>query len=216
RNADAKRLRDRFGVVMERTVNELQGVSCLALEEVSPPRKQIVSSRSFGQMVGTIEELEESVSTYMTSAAEKLRGQGSTCNLVQVFVETNRFREDHKQYNGSMTVPLTEATNDTRRLIAAALFGLRRIYQPDFLYKKAGVILMELQPEEVRQQLLFREEDPRSAKLMQALDVLNGEYGRNTVFMGSSGIHKRWSAKFEKVTPQYTTNWSHVPIAKAT
>lgn len=212
RNADPKRLRDRFGVVMERTVNELQGVSCLALEEVSPPRKQIVSSRSFGQMVSTIDELRESVSSYMTSAAEKLRGQGSVCNLVQVFVETNRFREDHDQYNGSVTVPLTEATADTRRLTAAALYGLRRIFRPGYLYKKAGVILMEIHPEQVRQQLLFREEDPRSAKLMQAMDAVNGEYGRNTLFLGSSGIQKRWSAKFESRTPRYTTNWDELPV----
>ncbi|GGI16482.1 Y-family DNA polymerase [Oxalicibacterium faecigallinarum] len=211
RNADPKRLRERFGVVMERTVNELQGVSCLALEEVTPPRKQIVSSRSFGQMVTTFNELRESVSTYMTSAAEKLRGQDSVCNLVHVFVETNRFREDHKQYNASMTVPLTEATNDTRRLIAAATFGLKQIYRPGFQYKKAGVILMELQPAAVRQQLLFKEEDPRSAKLMQTLDALNGQFGRNTLFMGSSGIQHRWSAKFESKTPRYTTDWSELP-----
>lgn len=214
RNADPKRLRDRFGVVMERTVNELQGVSCLALEEVAPPRKQIVSSRSFGEMVTTLDELRESVSTYMTSAAEKLRGQESVCNLVQVFVETNRFREDHKQYNGSITVPLTEATADTRRLTAAVLYGLRQIYRPGYRYKKAGVILMELQPASMRQQLLFREEDPRSGKLMQAMDAINCEYGRNTLFLGASGIQKHWLARFENKTSKYTTDWKGLPLVR--
>ena len=214
RSASPKRLRDRFGVVMERTVNELQGMSCLDLEEVAPVRKQIISSRSFGEMVLTIDGLREAVSTYVTTAAEKLRGEGSVCNIVSVFVETNRFREQDKQYSNSITIPLTEATADTRRLIAAALYGLKRIYRPGYSYKKAGIILMEIQPAAMRQQLLFKDEDPRSSKLMLAMDSLNGEFGRNTISLASSGIQKRWTAKFEKRTPHYTTNWMDLPVAK--
>lgn len=215
RSANPKRLRDRFGVVMERTVNELQGLSCLDIEEVAPVRQQIISSRSFGEMVTTYRGLREAVSTYATTAAAGLRDQGSVCNAVNIFVETNRFREQDAQYSNSMTVPLTEATNDTRRLVAAALFGLRRIYRRDYQYKKAGIVLMELHPESTRQQLLFREEDPRSAKLMQAMDTLNGVYGRNAVSLASSGIQKQWAAKFEMCTPHYTTDWKQIPTAKA-
>jgi len=215
RTASPKRLRDRFGVVMERTVNELQGMSCIDLQEVAPVRKQIISSRSFGEMVLTIDGLREAVSTYVTTAAEKLRGEESICNVVSVFIETNRFREQDKQYSNSITIPLTEATADTRRLIAAALFGLKRIYRPGYSYKKAGIVLMEIQPAAVRQQLLFRDENPRSAKVMKVMDALNGEYGRSTVSLASSGIQKRWLAKFEKRTPHYTTNWADIPTVKA-
>jgi len=215
RTASPKRLRDRFGVVMERTVNELQGMSCLGIEEVAPLRKQIISSRSFGEMVTTYRGLREAVSTYATTAAEGLRTEDSACNMVNVFVETNRFREQDKQYSNSFTVPLTEATNDTRRLVAAALFGLRKIYQKGYSYKKAGIVLMELQPASVRQQLLFRDEDPRSAKLMLVMDALNGSYGRNTVSLASSGIKKQWAAKFEMCTPHYTTDWNALPTASA-
>ncbi|MDO9419978.1 MAG: Y-family DNA polymerase [Herminiimonas sp.] len=215
RSASPKRLRDRFGVVMERTVNELQGMSCLAIEEVAPLRKQIISSRSFGEMVTTYRGLREAVSTYATTAAEGLRNEASVCNMVNVFVETNRFREQDKQYSNSITIPLTEATNDTRRLVAAALFGLRRIYQRGYSYKKAGIVLMELSSAAVRQQLLFRDEDPRSAKLMLAMDALNSCYGRNTVSLASSGIDKQWSARFEHCTPHYTTDWNQIPTAMA-
>lgn len=215
RKASPKRIRDRFGVVLERTVNELNGMSCLALEEVAPLRQQIISSRSFGEMVATFEGLREAVSTYATTAAEKLRGDDSVCNVVSVYIETNRFREQDRQYNNSMTVPLTEATSDTRRLIAAALFGLKRIYRPGYLYKKAGIVLMEIQPASMRQQLLFREEDPKSAKVMLVMDALNGAYGRNTVSLASSGIQKQWAAKFETRTQHYTTDWSQLPIARA-
>lgn len=214
RSSNPKRLRDRFGVVMERTVNELQGMSCLELQEVAPVRQQIISSRSFGEMILTIDGLREAVSTYITTAAEKLRGEGSICNMVSVFVETNRFREQDRQYSNSITIPLTEATADTRRLTAAALFGLKRIYRPGYSYKKAGIVLMEIQSADVRQQLLFKEEDPRSAKLMKAMDALNGEYGRSTISLASSGIQKRWTAKFEQRTPHYTTNWGDLPSAR--
>ncbi len=215
RKASPKRIRGRFGVVLERTVNELNGMSCLALEEVAPLRQQIISSRSFGEMVTTFDGLREAVSTYVTTAAEKLRGDDSVCNAVSVYVETNRFREQDKQYNNSMTVPLTEATSDTRRLIAAALFGLKRIYRPGYLYKKAGIVLMEIQPASMRQQLLFKEENPKSAKVMLAMDTLNGAYGRNTVSLASSGIQKQWAAMFETRTPHYTTDWSQLPTVKA-
>lgn len=215
RKANPKRIRDRFGVIMERTVNELQGMSCLELEEVAPVRKQIISSRSFGEMVTTINALNEAVSTYISTAAEKLRSEGSVCNVVNVYIETNRFKDEDKRYNNSITIPLTEATADTRRLIAAAQFGLKRIYRPGYYYKKAGVVLMEIQPATMRQQQLFRDEDPRSAKLMLAMDALNGVYGRNTVSLASSGIEQRWTAKFDTRTPRYTTDWSDLPTAKA-
>lgn len=213
RSASPKRIRDRFGVVLERTVNELNGLSCIALEEVAPARQQIISSRSFGEMVTTMDGLVEAVSTYVTTAAEKLRGDDSVCNVVSVYVETNRFREHDKQYSNSMTIPLTEATSDTRRLIAAALFGLKRIYRPGYLYKKAGIVLMDIQPASVRQQLLFKDDDPKSAKVMLAMDALNNEYGRNTVTLASSGIQKHWIAKFETRTPHYTTDWFQLPKA---
>lgn len=134
-------LRAKFGVVMARTSSELRGISCLMLEEITPPRKQIISSRSFGQLVYTLPELSESVASYMSKAAEKLRGQHSTCNAIQVFVHTNPFREQDPQYSNSITIPLPNASSDTRLLIRAALFGLQRIYQPGFAYKKAGVML---------------------------------------------------------------------------
>ena len=211
RQAEPKLMRQHFGVMMERTVSELQGISCLQLEEVAPPRKQIVSSRSFGQMVTTLQELREAVSTYVARAAEKLRADRSLCCAVQVFIQTNRFRQQDTQYNNGIVIPLTDATSDTRRLTAAALFGLKRIYRPGYLYKKAGVMLMELQSETVRQASLFTAKDDRSDRLMQLMDRLNAECGRNTLYVAASGIQQRWSTQFEMRTPRYTTCWDELP-----
>jgi DNA polymerase V len=200
---------------MQRVVLELRGMSCLELEEVAPAKKQIVSSRAFGSMVTTYRELEESVSTYAARAGEKLRRQASTCAAVHVFVETNRFREDLAQYSNAMTVPLTVATNDTRRLTAAALWGLKRVYRPGYQYKKAGVMLMELTSASVQQMSLISDPDPRSDKVMKVMDALNADYGRNTVALASAGFQKKWSTLFQMKTPRYTTRWDELPMAKA-
>ncbi|TCS32899.1 DNA polymerase V [Paucimonas lemoignei] len=215
RDAEPKLMRQHFGVVMERTCNELRGLSCLSLEEVLPPKKQIVSSRSFGTMVTRPDELREAVSSYMARAAEKLRHERSICGAIHVFVQTNRFRQQDAQYHNGVTIPLTEATSDTRRMTAAALYGLRRIYRPGYSYKKAGVMLLDLIPETVRQASLFREPDERSEKVMQVLDGLNRDYGRNTLYLASCGIQQRWSMLAQNRSPRYTTRWDELPTAKA-
>ncbi|MGS0742753.1 Y-family DNA polymerase [Glaciimonas sp. GG7] len=213
RTASPKVLREQFGVVMERTCNELRGVSCLALEEISPPRKQIVSSRSFGATVMTIRELEEAVSLYMARATEKLRGQKSVCGALHVFIETDRFRFDEPQYNNGMTVPLAEPSDDLRVLTGLALYGLKRVFREGFQYKKAGVVLMDLRSRVIGQGSLFDgvSDTKYSSAVMAALDGLNVRYGRDTVQLGSASGLGRWIARFEYRTARYTTNWDELP-----
>lgn len=210
-------LRAKFGVVMERTVRELNGVSCLALEELTPPRKQIISSRSFGQMVYKRTDLEESVASHVSTAAEKLRTQRSICNAIQIFIHTNPFREQDPQYANSITVPLTHASSDTRLLIRAALFGLKHIYRPGFAYKKAGVMLTGITSAALVQKSLFSNHtlDQKSDRLMAAMDQLNRRYGSHTVTVFSTDSQKPWAMRRENKTPCYTTQWSDVPVAYA-
>lgn len=210
-------LRARFGVVMERIGHELRGVSCLALEEISAPRKQIISSRSFGELVYSLHELSEAVASHMGSAAEKLRLQNSVCNAIQVFIQTNPFRKQGRQYSNSITVPLPNASSDTRLLVRAALFGLKRIYREGYAYKKAGVILTGIDPITIYQDSLLTRygADERSIKLMGVLDQLNQKYGRNTVSVFFAGNKQTWRMRREIMSPCYTTKWSDVPIAHA-
>lgn len=210
-------LRTRFGVVMERIGYELRGISCLSLEEVSAPRKQIISSRSFGQLIYSLPELSESVASYTSSAAKKLRRQNSVCNAIQVFIQTNPFREQDKQYSNSITVPLPNASSDTRLLIRAALFGLRHIYRKGYAYKKAGVILTGIDSVTLYQDSLLTQygADEKSTRLMSVLDQLNQKYGRNAISVFSVGNKKAWSMRREIMSPYYTTSWQDVPIAYA-
>lgn len=210
-------LRSTFGVVMERTGRELGGVSCLALEEITPPRKQIISSRSFGQQIYKLSYLSEAVAAHVSKAAEKLRGQHSVCNAIQVFVHTNPFREHDPQYANSITVPLPNASSDTRLLIGTALFGLKHIYRSGFAYKKVGVMLTGITSSSLIQESLFADHaaDEKTERLMAALDQLNRRYGSNTVTVFSTGTKKPWAMRRENKTPCYTTQWTDVPIAYA-
>ena len=215
RNASPKAIRAQFGVVMERTCEELRGVSCLELEEIAPPKQQIMSSRSFGKPVECIEELQEAVATYVGRAAEKLRQQGSVSGAVYVFVQTNPFKENERQYNAGLTVPLLNPDDDTRVLIQAALRGLKAIYRTGYRYKKAGIMLTLLSDKATQQGALFGESagGQRSTRLMAAMDAVNREFGRNTLRAAVSGIANTWAMRAGNRSPCYTTRWEELPIA---
>ena len=213
--AKPSHFRARFGVVMERIVSELHGETCLDLEEVETPRQQIIASRSFGEAVGSIEEVSAAVSTFVARACERLRGQASVCGAINVYIETSRFREPC--YANSMTVPLPNPTDDTRLLTGAALSGLRRIFRKAYPYRKAGVVLMDLSASARRQHGLFESEQARaqSEKLMAALDRVNASYGRDTLFLASVGTQVSWTTRSSRRTPHYTTDWAGLPSVRA-
>lgn len=217
RNTPPKRIRERFGVVMERTVDELRGTSCLALEDVAQPKQQIMVSRSFGATIESFDELAEAVSTHIANAGEKLRRQGSEAGAVYVFVMTNRFRPDEPQNNAGRMVPFVEPTDDTLSLTKVTLKGLKAIYKPGFGYKKAGVLLTLLADKESRQETLFSDETVRvrSEKLMVSMDTINQRYGRGMVRTGVSGTRKRWAMRAENRSPRYTTRWEELPVVGA-
>jgi DNA polymerase V len=216
RNASIKEVRAQFGVVMERTCNELRGISCLDLEDVAPPKQQIMSSRSFGSPVETLDELREAVASYVARAAEKLRDQGSVAAAVQVYIQTNRFKESDPQYSEGLVVPLPEPTDDTRALTSAAILGLGLIYKSGFKYKKAGIMLTLISDKSKRQETLFDEplQRERSAKLMLAMDAVNEAFGRDTLRLGASGTDKRWATRSENRSPRFTTQWDELPVAQ--
>lgn len=216
RNSAPKEIRAQFGVVMERTCNELRGISCLELEDIAPPKQQIMVSRSFATPVESIAELREVVSTYVARATENLRQQGSVAAAVHVFVQTNRFKDNEPQHSAGLLVPLPDPSDDTLVLTQAALLGLKVIYRPGCRYKKAGVMLTLLADKSARQETLF--DDPearaRSARLMAALDAVNRQFGQDTLRSAASGTAKRWTMRSENRSPRYTTRWDELPVAR--
>lgn len=211
RDSDPSFIRDRFSVVMQRMVLELRGISCLHLEDHVPDRKSIIASRSFGRPVTTLQEMEEAVASYVGRAAEKMRRQNLATAHLCVFVETNRFKATDPQYNVTRSIRLPVASADTGTLSKAANRVIRAIYKSGFRYKKAGVMLLDLVPAgKVQGDLWTTPDTPRSIALMEALDSLNGYYGRGTLTYASLGRRQAWKLRRDHISPRYTTCWEEL------
>ena len=216
RQADPKRIRERFSVVVERTVSELQGVPCLAWETEPPPRQQIIASRSFGSPIYTLDELAEPVRLHAGRAAEKLRQQGSTAGKVGIWIETNRFRPQDPQYSPSRSIKLPVATDDTAVITAWAVAVLRTVFRQGYRYVKAGVMLDDIGSKAVAQGSLFDalppERDLKRERLMGVLDKANGRWGRGTMGIGSAGVKedRDWAMQRDMLSPCYTTDWNQL------
>ena len=218
--ASPQAMRQQFGVVMERLCYELRGVSCLKLEEVAPAKQQIIASRSFGKLVTSQAELAQSVATHAARAAEKLRSQDSVTGALTVFIQTNPFKQNEPQHHQSITVPLADATDNTLTLTNAALAGLRQIFQPNFRYKKAGVILNLISDKPTTQQSLFDDVQVKgkSASLMKAVDAINTRFGNAAIRSAAAGTNntkQAWQMRSGNRSPNYTTQWDELPIARA-
>ena len=236
---DPQVVRQRWSVVLERTVQELRGVPCLGLDDVPAPKQQIACTRSFGSAVRELAPLAEAVSEFATRAAEKLRQQGSLAGEVLVFIRTSPFRPV-PQYSRSHVQPLGTPTADTRRIVGAALDGLKKIHRRGFDYAKAGVMLMDItSASQAQAELCFdkgegqggaapggpgahRDLTPAPARdpqrLMAALDAVNQRWGRQTMKLATNRqgqAPRGWTMKQERRTPRYTTQWDEMPVVRA-
>ena len=212
RCANIEYLRQQFSIVLVRTANELNGIPCIELEEAGTPRQQIMVSRSFGAPVSTLDDLSESVAFYTTRAAEKLRRDGSVAASLCVFIQTNPFKANEEQYTRSIVVPLPQPTDDTTKLVKAALCGLKAIFRPALRYRKSGVLLMGLHEKATAQRTLFDdpEEQSRSDKMMCVMDAINRSMGRDSVTIGAAGTKQRWATRREQKSPSYTSDWDEL------
>lgn len=213
--ADAALIRRRFGVVVERVVRELNGVSCLALEDVAPPRQQLVRSRSFGTLLYERDALAAALAHHTAQAAHDLRAQGSVAGLLGMQLHTHRFREQDPQYHACDWRPLPVASNDTLALTRAALALLDRLYKKGYAYKKVGVMLGDLQTGAARQtDWLAPETAPARRALLGALDTVNHRYGRGTLRLGAEAIAHGWQMRRDKTSPCYSTRFAELPRTK--
>jgi DNA polymerase V len=227
---DVAAIRKRYSVVLEKTVLELRGTSCLDLQEVPSAKQQILVSRSFGNAVSDLEGIVAAVSEFGSRAAERLRQQGSAACAVGAFFSTSPYRQHDAQHSVNVSTPLVRPTSDTRLLVGAALDLVHRHYREGFNYVKAGVVLIDIQPagETQRELDLFSESDAPAAHvperdrsaLMAAMDDLNLRFGRNSVQLGSAALsgggktEKTWSTRQAHRSPRYTTRWAEMPTVR--
>jgi len=210
-------VRKNMTVTGERTFMELFGVSCLSLEEIEPPKKNIMVSRSFGQMIPDIGTIGEALTTYDCMGAAKLRKQKSKAKAIYVFLETNSFRMDLAQYYPEIILRLPVPTSSSIEISKYVKLALKKIYKEGFQYKKAGVMLMDISPEGAMQMNVF---DPmtlaqrhKEDSLMQVVDMINNRGGSNTIYILGQGDRKKWWIKQFMLCPCWTTRYSDLLIA---
>ena len=214
-DADPKSIRLKFSVVVERIVRELNGISCIDLEEAAPTKKQIICSRSFGERILEKRLMREAICKYVTRAAEKLRGEKRLTKSVSVFIRTSPFSKGEPHYSNSMATELPNPTDDTRDLLEVAEVLLDRIWRPGHRYAKAGVILMDFYEQGTYQGDMFRphEGKKKSKELMCVVDRINHS-GLGNVFFAAQGVTPQWSMKREHLSPAYTTRWSDLKVVR--
>ncbi|MEP6875471.1 MAG: Y-family DNA polymerase [Burkholderiales bacterium] len=229
--ADAAMIRSQFSVVLEKTLLELRGTPCLDMSDVddSPAAKQqILVSRSFGKAITAPAAIMEAVSEFASRAAEKLRHQHSTASAVGVFFMTSPFRANDRPHSVNVTIPLVRPTADSGLLVRAAVDAAKTEFRHGFNYAKAGVVLSDLRPASQHQgelDLFAHDERNAPAKdrsaLMDAMDVLNRRFGRDSVRLGSSTLAshdadvRSWATRQERRSPRYTTRWEEMPVVKS-
>ena len=202
-------IRKQFSIVGLRLKHELEGKSVLGLEK-SKRKKNIATTRSFATNLTELNDLKERVSTFACSCAEKLRKEKSACNALMVFIHTNKYKKNQAQYKKSMVIKLPFASNSDITLSKYANIALDTIYKKDYTYKKAGVIVLEIVPQNTIQQNLFENENPKHLYLMKTIDKLNKRLGTKKVKLANQNIEKTWIMKQEKLSKRYTTDWNEL------
>jgi len=197
-------------VDIERTVRELRGVSCIPLEREVEPRQRIMVSRSFGADVDKYEDLRAAINHYVTRASEKLRAQGSHASSLIVFVHTNVYKENQKQYKGTVEIPFDAPTDDPAELAKAATNGLMRIYKSGLKYKRGGVLLEGLAPKSVAQLSLFGS-NQKSRNMGGLIDSINDKMGQGCIEFAAAKIGEKWRMNQNQRSPRYTTRWADIP-----
>jgi DNA polymerase V len=197
-----------------RTVMELRGHPCIDFEFHAPPKKAIANSRSFSRPVESLDEMREAIAAYSSIAAAKLRSQKSAASAVVVFIMTDRFREA-PQHAANSCVKFSIPTSYTPDIIRCAHSGLEAIYRKGFGYKKAGVILEGIIPEDgIQGNLFVREDSGKKYSLMRAMDSINGRFGAGALSTASEGLEKTWGMKRGLLSGGYTTRWDELISAR--
>lgn len=205
------------GVVGVRLLKELKGEVAKEMEKELTVKKMIATTRMFGSAVNSIEDIREAVATYTSKAAEKLRRQNSMANAISVFVVAKN--QDHNvSFNRGATISsyttLPMATASTNELIKPAIKMVDQLFKKDTWYKKAGVMLSGLVPDETIQGNLFEEQKNNNRLLMNMVDNVNFAMRDDMIKFATSGTKRDWKMRMEMRSPRYTTRWDELFVVK--
>ena len=203
-------IKKHMSVLELRLKKDLLGLPYIKLEETVPSKKSITTTRSFKNNHSKFHELEERISTYANSCAEKLRKQGSACSAVMIFIHSNSHQKNKEQYRNSSVVTLPYATDSSVTICKHAVAALKGIFRDGIDYKKAGVLLLGLVPSKERQLNLFQPNINKHDSLMKAIDKIHLRFGPHQIKLGNQDLNSTWNMRREHLSKRYTTELKEV------
>lgn len=212
-NANPKIIREMSNVVVERTIRELNGVACLDLESITPDKKQIYCTRSFGTKATDKETLRKALVHYASRATEKMRQQHHLATVLHVFIKTSPHQPNY--YAASQVIQLPYPTDDSRLIASAVSTCLDRLFKQGHAYLKAGIGIIEMQAKTTHQFDFFETgQSAQTARLMNVMDKINQRHGKGSLFIAAQGSNpsRTWYMRQQFLSPQYTTQWADIPI----
>ncbi|MBQ5174502.1 DNA polymerase V subunit UmuC [Acinetobacter pittii] len=213
---EAREMQRQFSIVMARTINELQGISCIEIEDTPPSKKQIIKSCSFGAKVTELNDLKEAIAMHAQEACKRLRDEESLCGCLLVFVQSSPFDESAPFYNKSITGAFSEPTDSALDFVKAAVKMVSDIYKEGIKYKKCGVILTGLEPKAGHTYDLLTDFEAieKKEQLMKTLDNVHTKFGKKKLGVGPCYIPGRtWSMSRDKLTKN-PFMWDQLTIVK--
>ena len=211
RECDSNWVNRNLSVNGVRLQKELFGEVCYPLELTRKRKQNICTARSFGSEIKKLSKLKEAIGSYANTCATKLRKEKSCCATVSVFLSTNPFNPQAKQYNPYKVIQLNVPTNDSMEIVKFAIKGLESIYRDDCIYKKAGVIVGRTVPQGQTQLSLFDSLDRGKRKNINiAVDKVNSLMGKNKIHLAVEGNGRKWKLKQERLSPCYTTRFAEI------
>ena len=206
-------VKSNMSIIGLRLKKELEGIATQDLEKVQI-KKSISTTRTFEKPYTEYSDIKERISTFTVSCSEKLRHEKSLCNSILVFIRTNSHSEYQEQYNRSIVLKLPFPTNSSIELAKFAQHGLQQIFKKGYMYKKAGVVVMDISPENTTQLSIFENSNPKHKQLMDVMDRLNSNIGQHKIKLASQSLDRRWKMKQERLSPRYTTNINEIVVVK--
>ncbi|MEB3754886.1 Y-family DNA polymerase [Acinetobacter sp. MD2(2019)] len=208
-NSNSQEIRKNFSVVMEKTMQELQGISCIDIETDNVAKKQIISSRSYGNPVCDIEDIKSSIRLYVSRAVKRMREDESICKMIGVYIKTNRF-DKSELYSPYIVMQMHDHTDDLLEITRAAIKGIDQIYKQGFKYKKAGIVLLDIIDKSKYLPDLFCDIAHRNDRenLSNTIDAVSNRFGKNSLTLGIVNNQiQPWQMTQNLKSPSYLTSW---------
>jgi DNA polymerase V len=198
-----------FNVNIERTVVELNQSICFPVVTEAPKKNEILSSRSFGRPVKTIDMLSEAITTFLSRATFKARQQEMLASNVTLFIRSSPHKDNY--YANVIRIPLAFPTNHHNLILPLALEGLRAIFKPNIQYIKCGVLLSGLISESIQQKNLWLNFDNSS---MEVVDKINSKFNKKSVRLGTEPLNPEWQMRQLNKSRSFTTSWDELLVAQ--